>query len=164
VADVELIREAVRALPSETRSYVVSRAADQVKAMQRSAPGWTAPYDLAELGEATFDRICDQLANLPCPCLDPEGRCLIYRSRPLVCRMMGLGMMTESGDPIDNACPIQHDYPDYAALEPRPFPLRDFEIEEDGAKIAAADRILGGAGRAGFETTIAGAITGAEDR
>jgi Fe-S-cluster containining protein len=155
---------AVAELPPAVRAVVEALAADQVEAMRRLAPGWSAPFDLAVVGDPEFDRIGDRLAELPCPCLDDGGRCLIYSRRPMVCRMIGLGMTTESRYLIENACPIQDRYPEYAALPPRPFPLEAAEPVEDEAAAEAAEFLFGERARADYETTIAGAIMGWKSR
>ena len=95
------------------------------------------------LGEDRFDRLTDALADEPCPLLDEAGRCRIYADRPLVCRLIGLGMRTPTGRLIENACPIQDRFPGYAALAPAPFDLEAFEEGEVECLRAAAVRRFG---------------------
>jgi len=95
---------------------------------------------------------------VPCPLLDETGRCGIYVDRPLVCRMIGLGMRTPAGRTIDNACPIQERFPGYASLPPAMFELETFEEVELVCLRGAAARRFGDPERWGFETTIAAAI------
>jgi Fe-S-cluster containining protein len=159
-ADALLVLEAVAALPPAIRQEVRAQAARQVASMRALVPGWSAPYDIRAIGDEAFDAVSDALADQPCPCLDDDGRCVIYSSRPLVCRLTGLGMVTESGFTIDNACPIRTDYPAYARLAPRPFPLEAAEPAEVAANQAAALALFGDPAEAGFETTIAGAVAG----
>jgi len=61
---------------------------------------------------------------------------------------------------IENACPIQEEFPGYAALPPQAFDLEALELEEIECQRAAARRLFGDAGREGYETTIAAAIHG----
>ncbi len=158
VADAALVALAVRRLEPGIKAGVVARAEAQLAAMAEVEPTWSAPYDVAALGEARFDQLTDALADLPCPALDDAGACTIYEHRPFVCRVMGLGMVIESGDLIENGCPIQDQFPTYAALPPEPFELEAFEAGEDEAKLAAARQLFGDESRHGFETTIAAAI------
>jgi len=158
VADVELVREAVAALPPDVRLEVVARAEAQLAAMRAADPGWRPPYAVAGLGEERFDALIDRFAQEPCPLLDEAGNCRIYRQRPLVCRLIGLGMITPVGRLIENACPIQDAFPAYAALPPYPFDLEALELEEIECQRAAARRLFGDASLEGYETTIAGAI------
>jgi hypothetical protein len=124
--------------------------------MAELEPAWAAPYDIADLGEDRFDRLAEALADEPCPLLDDTGRCAIYHDRPLVCRLLGLGMRASAARVIANECPIRDRFPAYARLAPVPFDLDAFEALEADLLEAAARRT----GRpVGFETTIAAAVT-----
>jgi Fe-S-cluster containining protein len=158
VADAELIETAVSRLPDAVRTEVVGRAGDLLAKMRALEPEWPAPYAVDALGEARFDRLTEALAAEPCPLLDRAGGCRIYADRPLVCRMIGLGMRTPAGRDIENACPIQDRFPGYADLEPVPFDLESFEEVEADCLRAAATRRFGDPQRSDFETTIAAAI------
>lgn len=158
VADAELVRDAVGRLPAADRETVVGRAEGLLELMRTIEPAWTAPYEVAAIGDRRFDRLTDALAAEPCPLLDDTGRCRIYADRPLVCRLIGLGMITPAGRVIENTCPIQGRFPGYAELSPVPFALEDFEAREMECLRAAAGRRLGDSDRWAFETTIAAAV------
>lgn len=155
VADALLVREAVRRQPAERRAELEARALLALETQRAAAPGWAAPYDVADLGEEGFDELGDTLADEPCPMLDADGRCDIYDDRPLVCRLIGLPLRTSEGGLIDNACPIIDEHPAYAALAPRLFDLVGFEEREAPIRVAAAKE-LGMAPE--YETTIAAAV------
>ena len=154
VADTLLLREALAALPAETRQQVRTAAVEVLGRIRAQAPGWQSPFDLAELGEERFDGISESLASVPCPLLDEQGRCRVYQSRPLVCRLIGLPMMTAEGEILENACPIQEQFPDYALLDPQLFDLGALQDAEARHNEAAAERLFGSRALAGFETTI----------
>ena len=158
VADAELIDDAVRHMPPDERVRVASRAASLLGRMRALAPDWEPPYAVDALGEDRFDRLTDALADEPCPLLDERGRCGIYADRPLVCRMIGLGLRTPSGRTVDNACPIQARFPGYGELPPAMFDLETFEAHEHRHLREAAARQLGSADRWEFETTIAAVV------
>ncbi|MFL5495243.1 MAG: YkgJ family cysteine cluster protein [Gemmatimonadales bacterium] len=158
VADVELLEAGVRALPEGEWLEVRRRAEALAKRMEALSPGWSAPHAIADLGEEGFDRLSEALAAEPCPLLDPDGRCRIYADRPLVCRLIGLGMHTREGGVIENACPIQDRFPGYAELPPVGFDLESFEEVERACLVQAAGRRIGRRGGWEFETTIAAAI------
>ena len=158
VADALLVRDGVRALPSGVRAEVRQRAEAQIRAMRRAEPELAAPWDIAVLGEARFDALVEAFEGEPCPALDPAGACRIYHHRPMICRLMGLGLETPDGHVIENACPIQADYPEYQGLAPQLFDWDGWEAAEPDALIGAAARLLGDEGRSGYETTVAGAI------
>lgn len=157
-ADVATLIDGFRLLDSATRAAVVAAARTQVDQVRAIEPSWQTPFDIAAIGETRFDHVSDSLATLPCPMLAADQRCVVYRHRPMVCRVIGIGLETESGEVIENACPIQADYPAYAALPPQTFPLEAWEAEEEAEKAAAAAALFGDAGRPGYETTIAGAV------
>lgn len=158
IADAHLVSQAIAALPEEVRLPIVVRATAQMEQVRELAPEFDSPWDVSTLTEDAFDAICEALAEEPCPALDSTGRCAIYSFRPLVCRIMGLGLLSSGGGEIPNACPIQEDFPDYATLPPQPFDLPAWEQAEAGALTAAAVERTGNPAAASFETTVAGAI------
>jgi Fe-S-cluster containining protein len=159
IADAELVSDAVSRLPAGDRDAVVRRAAALLARMRAIEPGWEPPYEVAPLGDDRFDRLSETLATEPCPLLDEAGHCRIYADRPLVCRLIGLGMVTPVGRVIENACPIQGRFAGYAELPPVPFDLEAFEEDEIACLRAAAHRRLGDAERWTFETTIAAVVS-----
>ena len=159
-ADVELIRAAVLELPAGERHIVVRRARGVLERLRHLAPDWQPPWSIADLGDDRFDAMADALAGEPCPLLDDTGRCRIYAGRPLVCRLIGLPMRSSAGHVLENACPIQNDYPRYAALDPQPFGLEELELLEMECMRAAAGRLLGDPERWAYESTIAAVVAG----
>ncbi len=158
VADALLVRNIVAALPESIRESLLGRAEAQVDRMRDLEPEFRSPYDVSRLGDDRFDALTDAFAEEPCPALDDESRCLIYSGRPMVCRMMGLGMETDVGDIIENACPIQDEFPAYQALPPQRFELLTWEAGEEMAQAEAAAVLFGSDRGIGYETTVAGAI------
>jgi Fe-S-cluster containining protein len=112
IADAELVSQAVRRLPAAEQDTAVDRATALLNLMRAIEPGWAPPYEVAAIGDGRFDRLSEALASEPCPLLDGAGRCRIYDDRPLVCRLIGLSMVTAAGRVIENACPIQDRFPD----------------------------------------------------
>lgn len=159
-ADVLLLREGLVTLPDGIRQQVAERGGRLLARMQAMAPEWAQPFDIASLGEDEFDILCEALAGEPCPLLDAEGRCRMYAFRPLVCRMIGLPLLTAEGEVLENACPIQEEFPAYASLDPVPFDLAALEEREVACQAAAAQALFGAPGRSGFETTIAAVVSG----
>ena len=155
VADVLLLEEALAGLDPAGRAEVDRRLSGTWSRILELAAGWTEPFDIAGLGEARFDAISDTLAREPCPLLDAAGRCRVYASRPLVCRLIGLGLEASTGEVLPNACPIQDEFPAYAALAPTPFDLHRLHEEEAAHLKAAAVELFGNEARWEYETTIA---------
>jgi Fe-S-cluster containining protein len=131
-ADAQLVAAGLAELDPIVRAGVAQRAKAQLQEYGRLIEGWAHPWDIDGVDEESFDLLCDALRTLPCPALGAEGGCLIYDHRPATCRMTGLAMVVASGDLLDNVCPIQADFPAYAALPPVPFELQRFEeiVEE----------------------------------
>jgi Fe-S-cluster containining protein len=159
-ADALLLTAGLATLPPAERQEVAARGQRLLARMRTMAPDWGAPYDIQALGDDEFDILCEALAEEPCPLLDAAGRCRVYAFRPLVCRMIGLPLLTAEGEVLENACPIQEEFPAYAALDPVPFDLAALEDREGVCQEAAAQVLFGGPGRAGFETTIAAVVAG----
>lgn len=157
-ADVLLLREGLATLPESVQKDISARGRALLTRMQVLAPGWSAPFDIQSLGEEQFDALGETLAAEPCPLLDQEGRCRVYAYRPLVCRMIGLPLLTADGDVLENACPIQDQFPAYAALDPVPFDLDYLEDRESRCQEEAALALFGDAGQSGYETTIAAVV------
>ena len=156
VADALLVRDAVVRLEPADRARVERRAAASDARMRKLYPGWDG--DASALDPDRFDRLTDAMADVPCPLLDERGNCGIYPDRPLVCRMIGLGVVTPAGRVIENTCPIQDQFPSYAALPPQRFDLEALEAVEVACLEAASGELFGTPLRTGFETTVAGAV------
>ena len=129
-ADAELLREGIALLPPKERAEVRVRGELLLTRMHELAPAWDAPWDVSELGEEGFDRVAEALADEPCPLLGDDGRCRVYAYRPLVCRLIGLPMLTDLGETLENACPIQEQFPGYPELPGVPFDYVAFATEE----------------------------------
>jgi Fe-S-cluster containining protein len=155
VADAQLLAEGLASLQGPERAAVRLRGQSLLARMREAAPDWGPPWSLADLGEDRFDALADSLSGEPCPLLDDDGRCMAYAWRPLVCRLMGLPMMTAGGVVLDNACPIQERFPVYAALDPQLFDLEALEEEENACLEGAATARFGSPLLRGYETTIA---------
>lgn len=156
-ADVLLLRAGVQSLPEEQRRAVRQRADALVTLIRKEEPGWDGGA-IGDIGEDRFDVLAEKLADEPCPCLDESGACLIYQHRPLVCRAMGLPMRTRGNRVIENACPIQDQFPAYAMMPPQPFDLESLEAVESACLEAASVELFGSPLRSDYETTIAAAI------
>lgn len=157
-ADALMVRDGVRALAPDQRLPLIERAGAQVARMETLAGALPPPCDLSGLDEVVLDSVTDRMEEEPCPALDAAGRCLIYQSRPMVCRLMGLGLVTPDGEILENACPIQDDFPAYRDLPPEPCTVELWGDAEALAEARASVVLFGTPHRADFETTVAGAI------
>jgi Fe-S-cluster containining protein len=138
-ADAALVAEGLATLPPETQADVAQRAETQLARYRKLIEGWGPPWDVDGVDEASFDALCDALRSLPCPALGAEGGCLIYDHRPATCRITGLAMVTRGDDLLENVCPIQGEFPAYAALPPVPFDLQRFEAMAEEFDLTASE-------------------------
>jgi Fe-S-cluster containining protein len=95
-ADIPLLAEGLSKLDGRTRNGIVGRARKIVEQYEHPNLRECSP----EEKEAFFDRS----ESVPCPNLSPEGACLVYESRPLICRTFGLPLRnaeTYIGDVCD---------------------------------------------------------------
>jgi Fe-S-cluster containining protein len=150
-----LLKEGIAALSAAEQEYVRKRGQALFDLIRKQAPEWQPPYDIADMGEERFDGIAESLAESPCPMLDERGACLVYESRPLICRLIGLPMMTAEGELLENACPIQEQFPDYALLDPQLFDFGSLQDAEIRFNAEAAEVLFGDKKKAEYETTIA---------
>ena len=149
------MRAGFQSLADAQQRDVRDRSSMLLAMMRQAEPAWDGDYAIADIGEERFDEIAERLAEEPCPFLDDAGACLIYAYRPLVCRTMGLPMLAREHRIIDNACPIQQQFPEYAALAPQPFDLESLETVESACNEAASVDLFGSPLRCDYETTIA---------
>ncbi|HWA16339.1 MAG TPA: YkgJ family cysteine cluster protein [Gemmatimonadales bacterium] len=152
LADVRLLEEGLTRLAPQVRDQVRARSRALLERMRALAPEWSAPYDVRDLDEERFDRMTEALAEVPCPLLDDAGACQVYAHRPMVCRLIGLPMMTAEGELLENACPIQEEFPVYASLDPQLFDLGSL----NDAEAEVLDRM---GEDPGFETVIAAVVS-----
>ncbi len=80
--DVPLIAEGLATLHPMRRAKIIRRA--------QAIIAESAHPDLRECLPAEKKAFFDRTASIPCPNLSDAGECMIYESRPLVCRTFGL--------------------------------------------------------------------------
>lgn len=155
MADALLLREGLARLPATERERVRERSRALLSRLQAAEPGWGPPWDPAELGDQRFDALTERFAAEPCPLLNTGGECVGYEFRPLVCRIIGMPMITPDGAILENDCPIQDRFPGYATLDPAGFDLEAWEEEEQACLELAALELRGDPAAATGETIIA---------
>ena len=95
--DAALLAEGLAALPAEAQAGIRLRAADVLAKAVAIEPRLAGRPDLAGLSDGSIDALCDAAGSVPCPGLDPDGACLLYAHRPMVCRMNGIVLMDLKG-------------------------------------------------------------------
>jgi len=86
----------------ERATRVRERARDAVSRLSQDFPGDPATGLLDEGDELNF---ADFANEEPCPALDPDtGRCDLYESRPMTCRVFGPPLRSEEGLGVCELC------------------------------------------------------------
>jgi Fe-S-cluster containining protein len=80
--DVPLIAEGLAAMHPSRRKGVIRRALEILES--------SAHPNLRECSPGEKERFFERTQATPCPNLDEAGLCMMYESRPLVCRTFGL--------------------------------------------------------------------------
>jgi Fe-S-cluster containining protein len=105
--DAALLQEGLAALAEAEREGIRDRARAVLEKAVALQPRLAGRADLAGLSDETVDALCDAAGPLPCPVLGPDGACLLYAHRPLVCRLNGLPVVDLSGRVLaDEGCPL----------------------------------------------------------
>jgi Fe-S-cluster containining protein len=80
--DVPIIAEGLAVLHPMRRRKIIRRAVEILET--------TAHPNLRECSPGEKEAFFDRSQSIACPNLDDAGRCMMYESRPLVCRTFGL--------------------------------------------------------------------------
>lgn len=87
-ADVSMLSEALDTLPASIRAGIESRS--------QSIMDSTSHPNLREITDEEKEKFLHTTEAVACPNLDQQGLCLVYESRPLICRTFGLPVRTGS--------------------------------------------------------------------
>ncbi len=103
--DVHTLRQGLAGLPPDQRHRIEQRAIEQTAAMEAAFPQLIQTDLLDNWSDQEIDRLVTEFHNHPCPALEADGSCGVYRHRPLVCRSMGIP--TEDRGLAQGACEVQ---------------------------------------------------------
>jgi Fe-S-cluster containining protein len=114
--------ENLERLAPERAARVRERARDAVSRLSKDFPGDPVTGLLDESDEAGR-RFADFANEEPCPALDPDtGRCDLYESRPMTCRVFGPPLRSEEGLGVCELCFHGATDEEIAACEINPDP------------------------------------------
>jgi Fe-S-cluster containining protein len=106
----------------ERAARIIDRARSSAKRLSLDYPGNASTGMLDEGGEAE-KRFSDFANDEPCPVLDPEtGKCELYESRPMTCRVFGPPVRSEGGLGVCELCYQGASSEEIAACEMKPDP------------------------------------------
>lgn len=101
--DAYLLQQAFAHLPGSRQAPALAAARTRRTELQQQWPGFAAPYLLNGLPDAEWTEMPEDDQN-PCPLLGADGRCLVYDSRPMTCRLHGLPNIDVSGESFADTC------------------------------------------------------------
>lgn len=85
------------------------KAREQVNQLGAVEPRLVTSPFVDHWSDGEMDRLTTRFDSLPCPALEPDGRCGLYEFRPLVCRSMGIP--SDDGVTVTGACALQTSVP-----------------------------------------------------
>lgn len=121
--DVLELHRGLDLLPSDRKAAIVTRAREQVAALELAFPDLRSTPNLDEWTDSSIDAIVERFADLPCPALAADGRCSVYAFRPITCRTMGVPI--ESDGMVQGACRVQTAVP---IIRPSPSLRTDYDL------------------------------------
>lgn len=114
--------ENLERLAPERAARVRERARGAVSRLSKDFPG-DPVTGLLDEGEDSELRFADFANEEPCPALDPDtGRCDLYESRPMTCRVFGPPLRSEEGFGVCELCFHGATDKEIAACEINPDP------------------------------------------
>lgn len=109
VLDAMELRRGLDRLPVDIRTSIEARASLQIAEMEKVFPQLRLSPHVDTWTPPDLDAVAETFAHLPCPALGLEGECLVYPSRPMTCRMMGIP--EEENGVTHGACDVQTSVP-----------------------------------------------------
>lgn len=105
--DAWLLKDAFTRLPQSVQQKVLTKCRSRLAQLQHRWPQLQQPYLLNTLPEEEWTAMPEEDATR-CPLLDQQGRCLVYASRPLVCRLHGLPNVDAAGEDFEGTVCTLH--------------------------------------------------------
>ena len=96
--DALYLRRGFDRLETRLRRPVLTRAAGRLASLRSLWPDLEPPYMLNVRPEEEWDDVMPDDDETPCPLLGEDGLCLVYRFRPMTCRLHGIPLVDLSGE------------------------------------------------------------------
>jgi Fe-S-cluster containining protein len=105
-----------RALPAETRKIIEQKCRQRLSSMRLVWSDLDHPYLLNCYPEEEWQALIDA-DETPCVLLGEDGRCLLYDSRPMTCRLHGIPQISGGEVTLESCCSLN-----FVGWEPLDFP------------------------------------------
>jgi len=116
--DAYYLKVGFDALPAEVREPVLEKCRARLAGMRREWPEFDHPFFLNYRPEEDWEALMPDEDETPCVLLGEDGRCLVYRHRPMTCRLHGIPFIDESGEVMhDEWCTMNFVHEDPLELE-----------------------------------------------
>jgi Fe-S-cluster containining protein len=104
--DAGLLQHGFSLLDEAQRQPIITKAEARLAALQHQWPELKAPYILNNLPDSQWQEMPEE-DETPCPLLSDDGLCLVYKFRPMTCRLHGLPNIDISGESFsDEFCSL----------------------------------------------------------
>lgn len=118
ILDAWQLKQGFDALPLHIRTKVAEKCRERLAGIRALWPEFDRPYLLNCRPEEDWDAIMPEDDETPCVLLGEDGRCLVYRHRPLTCRLHGIPQIDLDGEQMsDEWCTLN-----FAGEEPMELP------------------------------------------
>lgn len=103
--DAYYLKKGFDLLPLETKAKVMVKVRAQLISLKKLWPELEMPFTLNHRPDDEWEMLMPEEDETPCVLLADDGRCLLYESRPMTCRLHGIPLIDYSGEPFhDDWC------------------------------------------------------------
>ena len=128
--DAALLQQGFRTLDPTTQQQVLNKARQRRDNLQQQWPELAQPFILNRLPHSDWEEMPEDDPT-PCPLLDDRGTCLIYRQRPMTCRLHGLPNIDSLGEIFQaDYCTLNFPALDAGAIKALRHPFRQLYQRE----------------------------------
>lgn len=96
--DAYYLKHGFDQLPDATRETVLAKCRERLASMREAWPEFDHPYLLNYRDEEEWEVLMPDEDETPCVLLGQDGRCLVYRNRPMTCRLHGIPLVDTGGE------------------------------------------------------------------
>ncbi|MFZ4856275.1 MAG: YkgJ family cysteine cluster protein [Desulfuromonadaceae bacterium] len=124
--DALYLKRGFDALPDQQKSGLIRSAFRRLDKLSHINPAFVEPWLLNAIPENDWDALMPEEDETPCLLLSQSGGCLVYRYRPMTCRLNGIPLIDISGEELfDEWCTLN-----FIEEEPQRFTDLRFEFTE----------------------------------